>query len=1314
MPPASGTLLSSTQKMAKDRCVCRQARCTEGLRSPGFLFALFYIGVQVFADSIAPVVPGIGCRVSQAIQTIKSNRWARRASWLVAGLLGLWLLAWLAVPPIARAQIEKHASEALGRRVTVAKVEFAPWSLEATVRGLSIASQDGQSPQVQIARIYIDAELQSLWRLAPVLDALQVDDPVIHITQTAPGEFDFDDVLAHLAQQRKPDEEPASPLRFALYNIALQGGAIDFNDRTVDKVHQLRQLKLELPFLSNFAADREIRVIPRLAFDLNGSAFDSAAQATPFAQNRQTDLHLQIHGFDLAPFSGYIPGSVPVRLRAGTLNADLKLDFEQVDATPQVKISGSAQLQGIQTLDVAGQPLLSFDSLQVALNEVQPLRRIVDIAAIDWSGVHVHIGRDAKGALTLPGVNQPVDDASVKTPPTAGVQESPWQVRLARLGVHDATVDWVDASLPGGTAVWKAENLQLQASAIELPFKQPLQFRASAGLSGGGARGDPAWVALRGQATDAEAQAAASIRGLPLAMAAPYLAAVLKPALGGMLDADIGLARNGAVMVAQVATLSLDNLVLTCAAEDKCPSLRRAGIADAGKTSVAELGRLEVTDALVMLPEQRATVGRLLLHQPRMLLSRGPKGDWMFEQWLAQAPEQQPNHAAPKKVEAPWALKLAALDVDGASIAFRDEVPERPVALNASGLQLHLRDVAFADGRLAPAAVRLDTRVAAGRIEPGRLNWEGSVAMNPALSVQGKLRAQHLPLQAFEPYVTADLNVDILRADGSFTGSLRYVQDKAGPLVAVAGDASLDEVRVRAKDEDAGDGQDEGGMRIAQRGEELLRWKSLALRGLAVNLKPGQPLALDVKDTALSDFFARVIVHENGRINLQDIQKGAAAESRVAAPSVQAASTPTAAPGEAAQTPAAQPADPMAPVIRFGPVALTNGSVRFSDFFIKPNYSADLSELSGRLSAFSSVPAQAGGALQMADLELRGRAQGTASLEVSGKLNPLAKPLALDIQGRMRDLELPPLTPYSIKYSGHGIERGKLSMDVSYKVQPNGQLTANNKLVLNQLAFGDAVEGAPASLPVRLAVALLADRNGVIDLDLPISGSLNDPQFSLGGVILKVIGNLVMKAVTAPFSLLAGIFGGADEQGVVHFVQGSSALDDKAHQLLDKIAEQLVNRPALKLTVVGWAQPQAEQEAWKRLRLRDLAQAQKRRAAVRAGESAADVAPVTDAEYPALLKEAYQRSDIKKPRNLVGMAKDLPLPGMEALLLKSITVPDNAMQDLALARGVAVRDYLASRQVPLDRLFVGAAKLQPAGEGGASWAPKAELALAAR
>ena len=161
----------------------------------------------------------------------------------------------------------------------------------------------------------------------------------------------------------------------------------------------------------------------------------------------------------------------------------------------------------------------------------------------------------------------------------------------------------------------------------------------------------------------------------------------------------------------------------------------------------------------------------------------------------------------------------------------------------------------------------------------------------------------------------------------------------------------------------------------------------------------------------------------------------------------------------------------------------------------------------------------------MADLNLTGRAEGTAALQVGGKLNPLAKPLALDIQAKVTDLELPPLSPYSVKYAGHGFERGKLSMEVAYKVEPDGRLTATNKLVLNQLAFGEPVQGAPASLPVKLATALLADSQGVIDLDLPISGSLNDPQFSVGPIIVKAIVNLIGRAITAPFTLLARALG---------------------------------------------------------------------------------------------------------------------------------------------------------------------------------------------
>ena len=338
---------------------------------------------------------------------------------------------------------------------------------------------------------------------------------------------------------------------------------------------------------------------------------------------------------------------------------------------------------------------------------------------------------------------------------------------------------------------------------------------------------------------------------------------------------------------------------------------------------------------------------------------------------------------------------------------------------------------------------------------------------------------------------------------------------------------------------------------------------------------------------------------------------------------------------------AAQASGPEA-IINIGPISLVNGKVFFSDQFIRPNYSANLSELNGRLSAFSSVPRQgtatagvatapAGSAasaptgaepaatvanapvvpaantavVQMADLELRGRAEGTASLEILGKLNPLARPLALDIKAKVRDLELPPLSPYSVKYAGHGIERGKLSVDVAYVVLPNGQLDAKNKIILNQLKFGDKVEGAPASLPVRLAVALLADRNGVIDLDLPVSGSLDDPQFRLAPIIFKIIGNLIVKAITAPFALLAWAFGGGgDELSQVAFAPGSAALASDAQANLDKVAKALLERPALKMTVVGLSNLEEEREAFKRERLKALLQAEKRRAQVVASGSA--------------------------------------------------------------------------------------------------------------
>jgi hypothetical protein len=262
------------------------------------------------------------------------------------------------------------------------------------------------------------------------------------------------------------------------------------------------------------------------------------------------------------------------------------------------------------------------------------------------------------------------------------------------------------------------------------------------------------------------------------------------------------------------------------------------------------------------------------------------------------------------------------------------------------------------------------------------------------------------------------------------------------------------------------------------------------------------------------------------------------------------------------------------------------------------------------------------------------------------------------------------------------------------------------------------VPGAPTSLPVRLATALLADSNGVIDIDLPVSGSINDPQFRLGPVIFKALGNLIVKAITAPFSLLAGALGGSgEEMNTVAFAPGSAELSPQAREGLDKIAKALESRPALKMTVVGRASMEAEHDALKRARLMRMLRAEKRRTtlqanstAVKPGAEQGTAAPVaiSDAEYPELLTAVYKRADMSKPRNLVGMAKTLPVPEMEALLLANIDVADDAAQTLATQRGVAIRDYLAQQKLSLDRLFLGAVKLDPLDD---KWKPRADLSL---
>lgn len=1244
---------------------------------------------------------------SSFILWLRAKPAVRRMAWVLLGVLVLSAIASAGLPWVIKQQIEQRGCALLGRQVSVGSVDVQPWRLTLTLNQLALAhahevgepatepaaeaasASQSERSQLYIERVIADADISSLWHMAPVMDEITVFGPRLQLRHFADGRLDVDDLLLRLAQPAlKPSHEP---VRFALHNVSVVDGSVRVTDDAAAQVHVLKDLRLALPFISNVPADRDVTVVPHLGFELNGARFDTQAETLPFADSHKTQAHLAVAGLDLAPYLPYLNPLLPVALRAGVVGLDVRLAFDQ-KPKPEVKLSGQITLSKAQISSRQSGADLAIDRLSVQVQDLRPLDRVVQLEAVEVHGPVVTAARQADGAMPWLATS-----ASTHEPEGHPNQDkAAWQLGLKQLTLTEGAVRWLDASL---SPSYRAElrHFRLKAQDVSWPLGADARLEAGAEWAAGG---QPATLSVEGVLGARQSQITAKVSDFNILSVSPYLALRLRPRLEGRMTGSAQVAWAQQQDQAQSFHVTVDALTL-----------------DAwrfGYPSAPPLFRFEqasVRGVQIDLARRQLDVASFKLSSPVGLVERDHGGRWMFEDWLV-APDRTPT---PSKTVArdkdtskdtskdtlPWRMNVQAVAVQGGSIGFTDKAVPHPVSMDLRALDLSVKNFSWPTGQ--PAGMALNARLGSGALEPGSLGIQGMLGLQP-LAFQGQINARRLPVHALVPYAEGKLRMDLQRADASYAGTLAYQTSADGPVLKLLGDLSLEDVRantlagatgtanaaVRTGPAAALISAPRGGLRV---GNELLNWKTLSLRGMDVQMAPQARTRLNVSEAVLSDFFVRLLIRENGRINLQDLL--------VSDASADAAAT--------------QNGPVMAPLITIGPVSLVNGSMYFSDRFIQPNYAADLTELTGRLGGFTSEP-KADGTVALADLVLRGRAEGTASLDISGKLNPLANPLALDVQGKVRDLELPPLTPYAIKYAGHGIEKGKLSLDVTYEVKPDGHLSATNRLVLNQLTFGDKVDGAQASLPVKLAVALLADRHGVIDLDLPISGSLNDPQFSLGSLIFKVIGNVIGKALTAPFSLLGQAFsslGHSSETTAVSFLPGTARLTPEAREQLAHMAQALLDKPGLQLTVSGAANLDAEREAVQQERLTSQLRAERRRLALTKGQV---LPPDEGASFSAderahLLQEVYKRADIPKPRNLLGLAKDLPLSDVESLLLANLPATDQGIRQLAQQRAVAVRDTLLGLKVHADQLFLGPVKTEA---GADKWVPRAELGLGMR
>ncbi len=698
--------------------------------------------------------------------------------------------------------------------------------------------------------------------------------------------------------------------------------------------------------------------------------------------------------------------------------------------------------------------------------------------------------------------------------------------------------------------------------------------------------------------------------------------------------------------------------------EDKGPdlvltgkmTLRDIDLADESSKSLWKVNKTEFEIASVKPFDASIHLSRVDIQSPEINMRRNKDGTidvFTLMGLLAGAKGQQGEAKTPgeSKDKKPMSLLVDTWQVRDGKTHFQDFMPHEPVTIEIKNAELEAKNISLAKGSKA------DVQFSLLMGKSGKVSGKGIIGLDP-LSASLSLDVKGININAFQPYFTDKVRVHISSGSINTSGTLVLTQPEGKDMTArYTGKLLVAEFNAADK----------------ETLEELLRWKTLSLESLDASYNPSR---FSVKGISLSDFFAAITIEPDGALNLHQLMV-----AKEGAPKQDEKTPP--------KTPAAKEAvspEPTLPAnVEIGGITLQGGTIKFTDRYIKPSYSANLTQIGGRVSSLSMKKDTA------ADVEVRGKFNDYVPLEIAGKVNPWKEHFFVDLTASSTNFELSPLSPYSGKYAGYTIDKGQLSFDLKYLIVQK-KLESQNRILLDQFTFGDKVESPDATkLPVRLAIALLKDRKGQIKLDLPVSGNIDDPKFSIWKVVWQILGNLLAKAATSPFALLGALFGGGEELSYLEFDYGRANLTEPNLKKLDTIVKALDDRPALKLDIQGQVDVERDTEGLKNYLVQRKVKTQKLKELTKKGSETVpiDDIKVEPTEYEKYLRMAYDAEKFPKPRNIIGLAKSLPVPEMEKLMLTNTIVKDEDLRALANQRATNAKDaILKPGKITSDRVFV--------------------------
>jgi outer membrane protein OmpA-like peptidoglycan-associated protein len=1121
------------------------------------------------------------------------------------------------------------------------------------LRELAVNDKGG-NPVVRIPALGVGlASVEPLVRKVH-LAKVSLQSPELTIRREKTGTTNLEMLLPKAAPAPQADEKAPAPagesLALDVDEISIAGARVHFSDLFTRLPFKttLDPIDVKVLQLSNRPDTKGSYTLTVKTEAKEEVALEGNVSLTPLLVEGQ----IEAKSIPLKKYAPYYRDNILFDIESGKLDLSSKYRYAQGQGDPEIAVSEAAV--SVNSLRLKW-PEESGDFLRIPTLAIRDTvadvsQRRLTVGSLSTKNGTLIAKRLPNGEVDLQKLTPPPPPGDAQPTPAAPATEpTPWVIMLRRMALDQYAVTLEDQTLSEPITLF-AEKIRVNAENLSTAKNTTGKLSLTLLLDQTSTISTNAVVGLNPVRADGRVQVA----GVALKRYAPYY-------------------KNLVVFDVQEGTLDVSTNYRLSQGKDAL-DIKLAGLSSALRAlrlTTRDTSRefLNIPSLLVKntgldLSQREVSVGDLTTERGAILVSRSREGEINLAKLLprataatarlAEGPGAGTTPGAPAEPERPWLVKAGAISVNQYQIQVEDLTPSEPVRLLAEGVNLKGENLSTAENQTGKVSLAL-------RLDKGTFSSEGSAGMAPVVA-DLQLALKDLDVRPFQPYFTDRVKITVTDGRVSTDGHLILsIKEPTGFQAGYTGNITLGKFAAIDK--------------ISS--EDVLKWESLALRDLSVGYNPLQVRASRV---ALADFFARIALQPNGRLNLQEILESPEEPKPVekAKPAVQPGQAPQ--PQPAPQTVAGAPTD-----IQIEQVTLQGGHIQFTDYSLKPNYAADLTEIGGRVSGLSSEETS------LADLELRGKMNNSAPLEITGKINPLKQDLFVDLRARFTGMDLGPTSPYAGKYVGYTIEKGKLSFDLKYLIN-KGKLESENKIFIDQFTFGEKVDSPTAtSLPVRLGVALLKDRNGEIHLDLPVTGSIDDPKFSIWGIILQVIRNLITKAVTSPFALLGAAFGGGEELQYVEFDPGRATVPAEGAKKLDALAKALTEKPSLKLDITGYVDMEADREGLKQYLLQRKVKAEKLNDLVKKGASASPVDDIIVApdEYEKYLTLAYRAEKFPKPRNFIGMLKSLPVPEMEKLILTHTEVGEEELRTLASQRANAAKEaILQAGKVDPERLFI--------------------------